>query len=502
MAPAFLAGVFSQTYCEIRLYNEQYSGPLEDARLISWPDMLVLTGLNTAFDRMLHITAYARTKNRRIIVVAGGSAIRALPHFSKQFFDYCCTGDVEELQDVIIDALGKSFVSELLTERGWVLPRYDLTYWMGNVAYVESSRNCFFRCKFCSLTSEGGVYRRYDIEYLREQFIALGRQTYIMFLDNNFNSTNRQFMLDRFELLKELWRKKYFRGWGALVSSDYFLTEENLHLTRESGGGLLFSGIESFDRQALLRFNKYHNTLLPQVEMIRSCLNADIVFYYGLVYDISSRSIAEIRNELDFIVGTPDIPLPSYISWASPILGTPFFRECMMKGLLLPSLKLRDLDTTTITLKPIDPMPEVVRFTQDIQTLAGFKQRVMRHEWEFIRKYRGRLAMERIIMALLNSLFLCAPLLSTATSEAGSIALAGSGKRLRTYIGSNEPLDSVYKPAFSVDARYESYFRPTMLTDEDGNVVEALRLDLEGSDSDPKRMDMGMIQAIESSCYT
>ena len=32
-------------------------------RLLSWPDMLVLTGLTNGFDRMLHLTAYARSKN-------------------------------------------------------------------------------------------------------------------------------------------------------------------------------------------------------------------------------------------------------------------------------------------------------------------------------------------------------------------------------------------------------------------------------------------------------
>jgi len=65
MAPAFLAGAFSPNLCEVKLYNEQFSGPLESEALLSWPDMLVLTGLNTAFDRMLHLTAYARTKNRK-----------------------------------------------------------------------------------------------------------------------------------------------------------------------------------------------------------------------------------------------------------------------------------------------------------------------------------------------------------------------------------------------------------------------------------------------------
>ncbi len=78
MAPVYLAGAFSPEFCNVRVYNEQYSGPLEDEHIFSWPDMLVMTGLTSAFDRMLHLTAYARTKNPDVIVVAGGSAIRAI----------------------------------------------------------------------------------------------------------------------------------------------------------------------------------------------------------------------------------------------------------------------------------------------------------------------------------------------------------------------------------------------------------------------------------------
>jgi hypothetical protein len=63
-----------------------YSGPLEDPGLLGWPDMLVLTGLTTAFDRMLHLTAYARTLNEKVIVVAGGPSIRALSRYSKLFY--------------------------------------------------------------------------------------------------------------------------------------------------------------------------------------------------------------------------------------------------------------------------------------------------------------------------------------------------------------------------------------------------------------------------------
>ncbi len=49
MGPAYLAGAFSRELCDLRLYNEQRSGALQDMQLLGWPDMLVLTGLTSAY---------------------------------------------------------------------------------------------------------------------------------------------------------------------------------------------------------------------------------------------------------------------------------------------------------------------------------------------------------------------------------------------------------------------------------------------------------------------
>src|SRR5262249_46352727 len=95
-----LAGAFEPRAVDVRVYSEQVSGCLRAARLLAWPDMLVLTGLTSGFDRMLHLAAYARTLNPRVVVVAGGPAVRALPDASRRFFDRACLGDVEELREV------------------------------------------------------------------------------------------------------------------------------------------------------------------------------------------------------------------------------------------------------------------------------------------------------------------------------------------------------------------------------------------------------------------
>jgi len=463
VGPIYLAGAFARDTCDVRCYTEVASGPLEDEGLLSWPDMLVLTGLTNGFDRMLHLTAYARSKNPKVIVVAGGPPVRALPLFSKKVFDYACLGDIEELCDVISEAFGPAYVAKRM------LPRYDLAYWLGRIGYVETTRYCNFRCSFCALTAEGRSYQTYDLEHVRQQIMASGKRSRMFFLDNNFYGSDRNHFRARLGLINEMRGAGQFHHWGALVTNDFYRSNENLRLVREAGCELLFSGLESFDNDWLRSFNKLQNTSSPQVEMVTKSLNAGVVFAYGLMLDVTSRSISDLRRELDFITSTPEITIPSFITLSIPLLGTPYFYDCVEKDTLLPNTKLRDMDGTTVLQKPLDDIAEVVRFVDDLQSLKGFHSRVLKHAAGFARLYRSKLTKMQMVLALGSNLLTCAQPISTSFSGLGWLK---TRPRPRTFVSSTEPLDHMYTPAFRVDSRFESYFKPTMVTDDIGQLHE------------------------------
>ena len=469
VGPAYLAGAFDDRTTELRLYSELYSGPLLDAALLGWPDMLVLTGMTTAFDRMLHLTAYARTINPRVVVVAGGPAIRQLPRLSHQFFDYCCNGDIEELQEVAREVLGPEHIAEVM------LPRFDLINWMGYIGYVESSRNCNFRCSFCTLTGEGVSYQTYDIAYLRAQLEAVGWRSCILFVDNNFYGNNKAYFHAKLELLKEFHQRRAFGGWAALVTSDFFADDENLRLAKESGCLGLFSGIESFDRSQIRRFRKNQNLILPQVEMIRRCLESGIAFQYGVIFDIHARTLTEIRDEIDFITSTPQITLPAFVNLSIPILRTPYFYECLDEGAFLPSTKLRDMDGNTLVLQPRDSIADAVEFLDGMPTLRGFRGQVARHVFGFWRNYRRKLTVPQMISCVGNGALLCLPAL--AHNHAGLLRRGGEQTR-RTYVTTTEPEGPLYQPFMRVNAAYEGHFRPTMIIDAAGRLAEDVADDL------------------------
>jgi hypothetical protein len=470
VGPAYLAGAFKAELCEIRLYNELSAGPLLDEDLLGWPDMLVLTGMNSAYDRMLHVSAYARAKNPRCVVVAGGPGVRALPKYSKQFFDYACTGDIEELMNVVREVLGARYVAERME------PRFDLVNWTGLLGYVESSRNCNFRCSFCSLTGEHNSYETYDLEYLRRQLDSVGKKVCIVFADNNFFGNNRAYFMAKLELLKEYWKKGAFRCWAALVTNDFFARPEYLRLAKEAGCASLFSGVESFDLSVLRGFNKMQNLHLPQVEMIRDCLNAGIIFNYGVIFDVSTRTLEDIRSELEFITGTPEITLPVFMNLTIPMLRTPYFYECLSEKRMLPLTKLRDMDGDTLTLAPRDPVEDVVQFLKEMPTLKGYRGRVARHIFNFSRRYYRKLDPLQLAVAVGNAGFICLP--AIVHNHKGIFKRSKLKEPPRTYITTTEPVGPLYEPHFQVPSKYRDYFNPTMITDHNGELAEAVAEDL------------------------
>src|SRR4030095_7367544 len=165
----------------------------------------------------------------------------------------------------------------------------------------------------------------YPLEYMRKQVLALGKRKHVLFINNTFDGTDLGHFLARMDLIAEMRAEGYLKNWGALVTSDFFHKDDNLTLARRLGCELVFCGVESFDTEWLLGAHKTQNTNVPQVNLIRKSLEAGIVLVYGLMLDLSHRTIADLRREVEFITRTPGITLPSFVTLPDPLLGTPLF---------------------------------------------------------------------------------------------------------------------------------------------------------------------------------
>lgn len=209
IVPAVLAGMLDPARVEIRLACEFRNGPFEDLRALQWADLLVLSGLNPSFDRMKQVTAHARAVNPGIVVAMGGPLARMLPNLSRRYFDYVCGDDAEQMVSLVDAVFGPGHAAEV------PMPRHDLLPASRIIGYVESSRNCNFRCSFCAMTAEDRAFMAYDLDDIRRQIDALGYRQCVMFLDQNFFGGPRSYFAARMALLKELFEQGKFRRLGG-----------------------------------------------------------------------------------------------------------------------------------------------------------------------------------------------------------------------------------------------------------------------------------------------
>jgi hypothetical protein len=459
LAPVLLAGYFSPEHCEVKLYNEVHSGFVEvfSPELLSWPDMIVMTGLTATFDRLLHLGAYAKTANPQVITVAGGHAVRCLPKYSERFLDYSCTGDVEQIREVIRDAFGPAYIGQEF------LPRYDLAYWIKRLGYAESTRNCNFKCSFCSLTGVGLKYQPQSLEYLEQQMEAMGNRMALFFNDNQLAGDGAASFRSRVECVRKRRDAGQFKVWSGFVTDSFFWDEENIRLAAETGCASVFVGVESFEDSMWLKtVNKKQNSRMNQVELIRRCLEAGIIFQYGLVFDPSEQSLEQMYGQLDLICDHPEIPAPNFIFMSIPFPGTPFFHDRYEKGLILPGTRMRDLEGSTLSIKPMDPVEDVVHFIRNGRNFRGYRKRFLKHQAQFLWHYRRSLSPFAMTVSSLTALAILAP---GSFSSPGAIFVR---KGKRTHVSTTERLDAVYTPRLPVDSRYRSHFEPTWITDDEG----------------------------------
>jgi radical SAM superfamily enzyme YgiQ (UPF0313 family) len=250
-------------------------------------------------------------------------------------------------------------------------------------------------------------------------------------------------------LLRELRRAGHFRYWHAFVSDTFLWNDENLALAREAGCFSIFVGVESFDEGWLRRVNKPQNNRYAQVDLIRKCLDSGILFQYGLVFDPTERTLAEMHRELALICDNPEIPAPNFIFMAVPFPATPFFHDRLARGLILPDTKVRDLEGSTLTLRPLDPIEDVARFIATAKNLRGYAVRHLRRHARFLWRYRRSLAAAQVAVSTVIVASILAP---ASVSNPATLAVR---RRPRTHVSATDRLDPVYAPRMRVASAFE-----------------------------------------------
>lgn len=463
MAPYYLAGYFNPALAEVRVWDEVYHGALLDRRQFEWPDMVVFTGLTAAFDRARQLLAYCRHFNPNVVGVIGGPIARALPAICDRVFDYSCQGDVEEIAEVIEAVLSRGHVSDATA------PRFDLTSPSMGIAYLETTKNCNFACSFCSLSGEGRAYTAHSEHSIDSQLDAIGKAVCVMVLDNNFYGNNRGSFEWRVKKIGDRWRRGQFRGWGALVTGDFFKRPENLKLMAENGCKGIFSGVETLDPALLRTFNKKQSLSSDPLTLTEACAEHGIFFDYGMIIDFAHQTVAEVDDQLSGLLADHRVPLPGLLSMTIPIAGTPYFDKAAREGRMMPNVLLSDMDGQKLVEWPKEPVEKVVPFLRDLLKFRGRKRALTRHTLAHAWHWRKHFDLEQTILAAVRPLH-----------RFGWNAGIGSPRQMYqsfkepplTYSAMTDQLRSAYQPQHRLPSRFESDFEPLQVTDENGALTD------------------------------
>lgn len=467
MAPFYLAGYFNSDRVDVRVWDEVFDGALLDDRLFDWPDLVVFTGLTSMFDRAHQLTAYFRHANPSVATAIGGPIARALPALCTEIFDYVSQGDVEDVAGIIRDVFDETCVS--LTGA----PRFDLARPSMGVGYLETTKNCNFACSFCSLTGERRRYTPHSDASIAGQLDAMGNVLGVMVLDNNFYGNSRDSFRHRVEMIGERWRRGQFRGWGALVTGDFFKRPENVQLMARNGCKAVFSGVETLDPAVLKTFNKKQSLLSDPRALTQLCADHGMFFDYGMIADFSQQTMAEVDSQLTGILQDPSIPLPSLLTLTIPILGTPYFDAAARDGRLMPDLNLSDLDGQKIVEWPMEPLEQVVPFVADLLRFRGRKTALARHAVKHAWHWRRHFDWDQTALALVRPLH----------RFGGSIHVnVGNLRQMRqsfrepplTYCAMTDRPRALYTPQRRLPAQFEKCFTPLRVTDSKGALTDDL----------------------------
>jgi len=465
MAPIYLAGHFNRADFHIKIWDEVFHGALLDTRMFDWPDVVIFTGLTAAFDRTHQLSAYFRNANPNVITIIGGPIPRALPTLCADIFDYSCQGDVEDISAIIAELFGPASVSHSMA------PRFDLAVPSMGVGYLETTKNCNFACAFCSLTGEQRTYKAHTEQSISAQLDAMQRVLGVMVLDNNFYGNSRQSFERRVELIGARWRQGQFRGWGALVTGDFFKHEENIELMARNGCKAVFSGVESLDPAVLRSFNKKQSMTSDPLKLTKLCAEHGMFFDYGMISDFTQQTTAEVDEQLNAIIQEPSIPLPGLLTLTIPILGTPYFDSSARAGKLMPNLLLSDMDGQKVVEWPKEPLEKVVPFVADLLRFRGRKSALVRHAFKHAWHWRRKFDWDQTALALVRPLH-----------RFGGRVNLGSLRQMRqsfkeqplTYCAMSDGLRSAYTPLVRLPSKFEACFTPLQITDAAGGLTEDL----------------------------
>lgn len=337
-----VAGMFPANY-QLKVVDMNVD-PLKDEHL-EWADMVFTSTMIVQKDSLREVIE--RAKRAQVPVVAGG------PH-PTTFYE-----EIEGVDHFVLDEVENTF-GEFLREfengraqriyrspakpsvKDAPLPRYDLIdiHVYGSMA-LQFSRGCPFDCEFCDITKLfGRVPRTKSAEQILSEFDVLynlGWRGRMFLVDDNFIGNKR----DAMRVLPEIarWQKAKNYPFSLYTEASVNLSgmDDLLDAMVDAGFTMAFLGIETPNREALLKTKKAQNTHRHDdnylLNAVRKIQEKGMEVTAGFILGLDNDSKDAFDAQIEFIqqAGIPT----AMVGLLSALKGTDLYHRLQKEGRLL-----------------------------------------------------------------------------------------------------------------------------------------------------------------------
>jgi radical SAM superfamily enzyme YgiQ (UPF0313 family) len=231
-------------------------------------DVVGICGMGVQFKRQKELLAYYREQG--YFVVAGGSYASLCPELYGALTDSVVAGEAEYIWKEFCRDFEIGAARPLYRETGEValtdspVPRFDLLKLdQYEVASLQFSRGCPFRCEFCDIiVMFGRKPRTKSLEQVGRELDRLREVNVhsVFFVDDNLIG-NKPLAKELLQFLYEYQEKHdYWFDFGTEVSLNVAQDDELLRLFQLANFEWVFIGIESPDEESLKETLKFQNT--------------------------------------------------------------------------------------------------------------------------------------------------------------------------------------------------------------------------------------------------
>ena len=323
------------------MIDEYVQTDLEYLKLLdgTMPTLLALVGVQShQFQRAIDLAAYA-SKNGILSIIGGPHPMTCDTSMLQNRGISFALAEAELIwMSIIQDAIGGELQAVYGKEQRWqpqlkapvMIPpsRRDMKRYVIPLLGVYPARGCPYTCNFCSVIKIAGrTVRSQSVDITMETLWEAKKTgvSFIFFTSDNFNKWN-----DAKELMERMIEEKLNLPFMVQCDTQVSKQEDFIELLGRAGCFQMFVGVESLNRETLLKVHKTQNHPVKYAEIIRLAKKHGLDSHFSNIIgfpDDTEKSIREhVRQVKDMGPGAASF----YI--LTPLPGTEQYDEFLSNG--------------------------------------------------------------------------------------------------------------------------------------------------------------------------